>query len=155
CLASSGSSDPTPSLAELARVATDEADASSADSHQREEAAPQPEDSETAPTRRSLKYLRSVASVIATAAEALQHAHDVQVIHRDVKPSNIMIDHAEHCWVIDFGLAAIRNGAAESLTNDGSTPAAADALTHGGAGTPPYMAPEQFEKHGVVNARTD
>jgi WD40 repeat protein len=92
---------------------------------------------------------------MATAAEALQHAHEASVIHRDVKPSNIMIDFAEHCWVIDFGLASLRNGAALSATNGNVDCATPDALTHGGAGTPPYMAPEQFDRDGAVDARTD
>ena len=61
----------------------------------------------------STKYLRSVAKVMADAGDALHHAHEAGVIHRDVKPSNIMVDTHEHCWVLDFGLAAYqaaRNG---------------------------------------------
>ncbi len=54
----------------------------------------------------SMKYLRSVAKVMADAGDALHHAHEAGVIHRDVKPSNIMVDTHEHCWVVDFGLSA-------------------------------------------------
>jgi serine/threonine protein kinase len=154
-LASSGSSGQTPSLAELARVTTDRADACGDGARRVEETPSGPGHSGPVKMTRSQRYLRSLASVIATAAEALQHAHEAQVIHRDVKPSNIMIDHAEHCWVIDFGLARIRNGVAGGGTNANAAGAATDALTHSGAGTPPYMAPEQFDKDGSVDARTD
>src|SRR5262249_21572548 len=51
--------------------------------------------------------------------------------------------------------ASIRNGAAGSVMNADAARAVCDALTHGGAGTPPYMAPEQFDRDGVVDARTD
>jgi serine/threonine protein kinase len=111
-LASSGSSDQTPSLAELARVTMDATD-EGGDGAPPVEAPPSRSDrSEPVATARSRRYLKSVASVMATAAEAIQHAHEANVVHRDVKPSNIMIDFAEHCWVIDFGLAALPNGAA-------------------------------------------
>ena len=53
----------------------------------------------------SLEYFRSVARVMADAGEALQHAHEKHVLHRDVKPSNILIDTDGKCWLIDFGLA--------------------------------------------------
>ena len=100
----------------------------------------------------SAKYLRSVAKVIADAADALHHAHEVRVIHRDVKPSNIMVDTHEHCWVLDFGLAAYqaaRNGEPHPDGPGGSI----DGMASGIMGTPRYMAPEQF--HGRADARTD
>jgi serine/threonine protein kinase/WD40 repeat protein len=53
----------------------------------------------------SQPYFRSVAEVMADAAEAVQHAHDAGFVHRDLKPSNIMVDAAGQCWIIDFGLA--------------------------------------------------
>ena len=62
------------------------------------------------PARLSPMYLRSVARVIASAAEAIQHAHESGIIHRDLKPSNLMVDKSEHCWVVDFGLAGLRRG---------------------------------------------
>ena len=60
------------------------------------------------PLALSAAYFRSVAAVLADAADALHyaHCHKAQILHRDVKPSNIMVDRAGQCWIIDFGLAA-------------------------------------------------
>src|SRR5260370_217693 len=53
----------------------------------------------------SAQFFRSVAEAMADTAEALQHTHDAGLLHRDVKPSNLMVDRHGHCWVIDYGLA--------------------------------------------------
>jgi len=106
----------TPTVAELAgRTAAAEAETG--------EAAP------ARPARLSMAYFRSAAEVVADAAEALQHVHDAGVVHRDVKPANIMVDRAGRPRVIDFGLA--------------ETIIPAEAAWEGRAdGTPNYMAPE-------------
>ncbi len=75
--------------------------------------------------------------------EAPQYAHDVGVLHRDVKPSNVLLDENGMAWLSDFGLAKLLVGEHEgSLTEQG------DIL-----GTLRYMAPETF--HGTSDARSD
>lgn len=75
-------------------------------------------------------------------AEALDFAHQQGVVHRDVKPSNIMLDDSGHVYVTDFGLA--RLDAADSLTTSG------DLL-----GTLRYMSPEQISNGTTVDQRSD
>lgn len=72
--------------------------------------------------------------------DGVAKAHQVQVIHRDIKSSNIMVDAAGRAKLLDFGLAALRV--------DDRT------LTRGSMGTPQYMAPERFEA-GIADKRSD
>lgn len=84
-------------------------------------------------------HYRSVAEIGRQAAGALEHAHQRGVIHRDVKPSNLILDHAGIVWLADFGLAK-RLDADLTGTNEA-------------AGTVRYMSPERFE--GQSNAGCD
>jgi eukaryotic-like serine/threonine-protein kinase len=94
-------------------------------------------------TTRSESYFRTVISLVAQAADALDHAHQFGVIHRDVKPANLIVDDRRNLWVTDFGLAQFH--AAATLTRTG------DIL-----GTLRYMSPEQAAGHGtLLDARTD
>ncbi len=84
-------------------------------------------------------YFHSVARVGHQVAEALSYAHTRGVIHRDVKPSNLLLDAAGVVWVTDFGLAKTED---DGLTRTG------DML-----GTIRYMSPERFKGH--CDARAD
>jgi serine/threonine protein kinase/WD40 repeat protein len=106
----------------------------------------------------SAEYFRSVAGAMADAAEAIQHAHDAGLLHRDVKPSNLMVDRHGHCWVIDFGLAGEMRGRGGEGAAEDPVLAAEPVTTTGVVGTPQYMAPEQWARGpgaGGLDARTD
>jgi len=93
----------------------------------------------------SREHFRRVAQIVAEIAAALDvaHTHDPPVIHRDVKPSNILIDHHGAAKITDFGIAKIVSD--PSLTSDGLSPA-----------TPQYMSPEQAEARETrIDHRTD
>tara|TARA_R110002049_G_scaffold50370_2_gene142995 strand:+ start:63963 stop:66629 length:2667 start_codon:yes stop_codon:yes gene_type:complete len=75
---------------------------------------------------------RWVADIGAKLCDALQYAHDHDVLHRDIKPDNLLLDAQGEIWITDFGLAKLTQQ--QSMTHTG------DLL-----GTPQYMAPESFE----------
>jgi serine/threonine protein kinase len=81
-------------------------------------------------------YWQGVARIGLQAAEALAHAHVQGVLHRDVKPSNVLLDTAGNVWITDFGLAKMLADP-EDLTHTGDV-----------VGTPRYMAPERFNGRG-------
>jgi len=88
-------------------------------------------------------YFRTIAQLAIQAAEALHCAHEFGIVHRDVKPSNLMLDTEGKLWVADFGLARFRFD--KQLTQSGEF-----------VGTIRYMSPEQAsgESH-LVDHRTD
>ena len=78
-----------------------------------------------------------VLPVIERVARALDHAHRAGILHRDVKPANILFDHAGNACLSDFGIAKITQQDGDHtlphLTGHGGIP-----------GTPPYVSPEQM-----------
>ncbi len=76
--------------------------------------------------------------------DALSYAHNLGVMHRDIKPDNVMLS-GKHATVMDFGIAkAVRASTKEKLTTIGIA-----------VGTPQYMAPEQAMAEENVDHRTD
>ena len=78
--------------------------------------------------------LEDFLPIIKQVADALDYAHEMKIMHRDIKPGNIMIDSAGKIKVLDFGLAAQIH---TSMTR-------VSMAYHGTSGTGPYMAPEQW-----------
>lgn len=85
-------------------------------------------------------YWKKIARIGADMADALSHAHGRGILHRDVKPGNLLMDNSGHVWLADFGVAKLTDH--DNLTESG-----------GFIGTLRYSPPEQFD--GQSDARSD
>src|ERR1051326_1465904 len=83
--------------------------------------------------------------IVPQICEALQFAHDEGVVHRDIKPDNILMDKKGRVKIADFGIAKIMGRESHIAITE----------TKGVIGTPQYMAPEQVEKPQSVDHRAD
>ena len=97
----------------------------------------------TVPAFDTQEYHRNIARLGAAAARALDHAHQFGILHRDIKPGNLLVDMDGELQVTDFGLARIEADAGMTMTGDL-------------LGTLAYMSPEQaLAKRVVVDHRSD
>ena len=92
-------------------------------------------------TEGALEPARAMA-ICKQIASALDAAHQRGLVHRDVKPSNVLLDSSDHVYLADFGLTRRLDDEAGRLSEDGTF------------GTPAYLAPEQLEGN-PVDGRAD
>src|SRR5213076_3273590 len=94
--------------------------------------------------RRGLLPPREAAVLLLAVSEAVEHAHQKGMIHRDLKPGNLLLTSDGRPKVTDFGLAALLD-ASIRLTQTGAV-----------VGTPDYMSPEQaLGRPEAIGPRTD
>jgi WD40 repeat protein/serine/threonine protein kinase len=97
----------------------------------------------TEPPALDAAYFRQVTEWGIQAAEALDHAHQLGIVHRDVTPANLLVDASGRLWVTDFGLARVQSDVRVTMTGDL-------------VGTLRYMSPEQaLAKRAMIDHRTD
>lgn len=100
------------------------------------------------------------AQLIRQAAAGLAHAHQQSMVHRDIKPQNLMVTRKGQLKILDFGLARLATAATEeSIASDlpaKDQPIAAGATRAGMVlGTPDYIAPEQVANASAADIRSD
>jgi len=88
--------------------------------------------------------LDEIAYLLRQVGTALDYAHRQGIVHRDVKPSNIMIDRDGNAFVTDFGIARIVGAGSSHLTDSNAI-----------IGTPDYMSPEQARGDSTIDIRAD
>ncbi|MBZ5632105.1 MAG: protein kinase [Acidobacteriia bacterium] len=103
--------------------------------------------------QREKREWRDVVELLVGVADGLAAAHDAGILHRDIKPTNILITKSGYAKLSDFGLAKL---AEQPAREDGSTRTLTDELTRRGAvvGTIAYMSPEQASGK-ALDARSD
>jgi tetratricopeptide (TPR) repeat protein len=87
-------------------------------------------------------YIVRISRIIVSIASALDYAHNKGILHRDVKPSNILINTEGTAKLVDFGLAKAETQQTITITGEFF-------------GTPSYVSPEQIRKPETVDCRSD
>lgn len=113
--------------------------------------------------RRGRLPVAEACEFIRQAAEGIEHAHQHGMVHRDIKPHNLMLAESGEVKILDFGLAnfasevAIEDRLETAYSNEADLIAAAPQLTQAGTmmGTPDYIAPEQAEDAHAADVRAD
>ncbi|MFW5772272.1 MAG: serine/threonine-protein kinase, partial [Phototrophicaceae bacterium] len=90
-----------------------------------------------------LLSLDEIRGMMGRVAAALTYAHEEGILHRDVKPSNIIIDGSGNAYLTDFGLARVALSAESTMSSDMML------------GTPHYISPEQAQGQAGLDGRTD
>jgi serine/threonine protein kinase len=96
-------------------------------------------------------------AIVPPICEALQYAHDQGIVHRDIKPDNILMDQSGRVKIADFGIARLLENVREEEEESAAEGVSAEpTLTNEMVlGTPNYMAPEQEASPGAVDHRAD
>ncbi|MEM9951289.1 MAG: protein kinase [Chloroflexota bacterium] len=87
--------------------------------------------------------IEEIERIMTRVAEGLDYAHSRGVLHRDMKPSNILLDNSGNAYITDFGLARIAEAGASTISHDMML------------GTPYYISPEQAQGSKDLDHRTD
>ena len=100
---------------------------------------------------------KEALAIVPQICDALQYAHLRGIVHRDIKPQNILLSKEGQVKIADFGVAKIVAGTSEEIAPGTGTQTASSKLTHAGrvVGTPAYMAPEQATQPFEVDHRAD
>ncbi|MEC8379111.1 MAG: bifunctional serine/threonine-protein kinase/formylglycine-generating enzyme family protein [Myxococcota bacterium] len=89
------------------------------------------------------RHIHTLIDYLLKAAEAIAYAHAQQILHQDIKPSNIMVGEHGEVYVVDWGLAR------ELLNYDSELTSSAN------GGTPAYMPPERFKSQTILTLNSD